>query len=106
MDDELLASDLGCAAEDLTGLGLCRRPDPAGPFRADVEQIAARFGIIPTRLARLIREVEVSRTFGQTEANPKAGIAESSQLGSLLAARDHEPTAGGESRADDSQPGE
>lgn len=57
MDDEALASWLGCDTGALPRLGLCRRPrqDAAG-FRDDVRRIATDSGIEPLRLQALLRE--------------------------------------------------
>ena len=84
MDDEHLADELGCDPADLPRLGLCRCPDRATDrFRADVERIAARFGLAPLPLARAIRAVDAARKIREAAPSPDAGR--------LLAARDREP---------------
>jgi len=83
MDDEQLANELGCELDDLPRLALCRRPErEAGRFRADVERIAERFGVVPIVLARVVREVDAAR---QLRRDPS-----SSNVGDLLAARDRD----------------
>lgn len=54
-DDIALADYLDCSLSDLPALLLCRRPVPGPSFYADVEQIAARFGLDPAWLAEVIR---------------------------------------------------
>ncbi|HEX5502538.1 MAG TPA: hypothetical protein VFW96_07930 [Thermomicrobiales bacterium] len=54
LDDDGLAAALGCRPDQLARLALCRPPRPAR-FRADIEQIAARVGLDPLALTRLLR---------------------------------------------------
>jgi hypothetical protein len=80
LDDEALAVRLGCDQDTLTRLRLCRNPEPEPPqFAADVERIAARFGLDADRLAEAVRR-------GQTVLRFRA--AGTGGTGSLLAARD------------------
>lgn len=61
LDDHALAARLGCSADGLPRLGLCRRPDPqSSSFGPDVRQIASYAGVQPLRLAQLLREVDAS----------------------------------------------
>jgi hypothetical protein len=57
LDKAGLAAELGCAPETLGPLGLCRRPRPE-TFWADIERIAERFGLVPQRLAEVIRRAD------------------------------------------------
>jgi hypothetical protein len=79
-DDAGLAQALGCRAEDLTGLRLCRAPraEPAG-FREDCRQIAGRFGLDMDRLMGVVRQGEALRRLRQGAVGPP---------GFLMAARD------------------
>ena len=92
MDDDALARELNCTPVDLPRLGLCRCPgiDTPGPnpaaYRADIDRIAARFGLAPISLARIIREVDTVRKLRATDAPRDAGR--------FLAARDREPGSG------------
>lgn len=85
LDDPALAARLGCRAEDLTPVRLCRapRPDPAD-FRADVAAVAARFGIDPGALAGAVRR-------GQGLARLREQAPAAAEPGMLLAARDADP---------------
>ncbi len=86
LDDAGLAASLGCDLDTLPALLLCRRPTGGGAvFRADVEAIAARFGIDAGRLARLIRDADVlvSLQGAATDRNDRNG-------GLLAAARDRD----------------
>ncbi len=76
-----LADRLGCAPADLPRVLLCRRPTGTGPaFRADVERIAARFGLEPLRLTQAIRQ-----------ATALAAMPPAAAERWLAAARDREP---------------
>jgi hypothetical protein len=80
LDDAGLALELGCRAGDLTALRLCRAPRPApADFRADVQEVASRFALDPTRLMDLVRHGEALRRLREGAA----GAA-----GFLMAARD------------------
>jgi hypothetical protein len=94
LNERALAATLGCSPETLTPLRLCRRPraDP-GAFRADVERIAARFGIRPAVLAQVLRRADVLAGMREPELSDR---------GLLLAARDREE----EARDDDAGDGE
>jgi hypothetical protein len=85
LDDEGLASVLGCTAKTLALLRLCRRPRPELPdFRADLSRVAERFDIDPGILAQVIRRADVLAAL-QHSAN---------EAGLLMAARDridHQP---------------
>lgn len=85
LDEQGLARDLGCAAEDLPRLALCRRPvGTSATFLDDVEQLTRRFHLKDGRLLALIRQVEALEAL-QTH------MARASQRESLLqAARDRE----------------
>lgn len=85
LDDPALAARLGCEVADLPRLRLCRapRPDPAD-FRADVQAVAAAFGIDPRGLAAAVRHGE-----GLTRLRKEGRAA--AAPGFLLAARDADP---------------
>src|SRR4051794_36689307 len=54
-----LAVMLGCPAEALDQLRLCRRPDgEASRFRRDIEWIASRYGVSPEVLAQIVRRAD------------------------------------------------
>lgn len=54
---EQLSSDLGCSADSLAWMSLCRRPSPER-FADDVSKIAERFQVDALKLARIIKRVE------------------------------------------------
>jgi len=82
LTEEELAVKLGCSRETLLLLALCRRPrSTPSEFRADVEQIANRFGVDAATLAQLVR-------WGEVVARLRAGAA--GDHGSLIAARDRD----------------
>ena len=54
LDDDALAAALDCRPDQFARLALCR-PPRAERFRADVELIAARLGLDPLPLARVLR---------------------------------------------------
>jgi hypothetical protein len=82
LDDDGLATALGCARADLTRLRLCGTPrsDPE-QFRTDVAAIAERFAIDTNTLAAIVRR-------GQSLARLRAAQPGAVQPGFLLAARD------------------
>ena len=82
LDEAGLAETLGCRVETLTELRLCRTPrsEPLG-FRQDVQAIATRFGLIPSRLAAVIRR-------GQALLSLGTGLP---SRGRFLAAREADP---------------
>jgi hypothetical protein len=93
LDDAALAASLGCDLDTLPTLLLCRRPTGSGAvFRADVEAIAARFGIEAARLAALIRAADALVSLRDAPADQPNGL--------LAAARDREP-GGDRKRAED-----
>ncbi|MFP2924246.1 hypothetical protein ACLESO_03300 [Pyxidicoccus sp. 3LG] len=53
-----LAIELGCSAETLQWLSICRRPEEAS-FAEHVRVIANRFALDPSRLSAVLRRVEV-----------------------------------------------
>jgi hypothetical protein len=81
LNERGLAAALGCPVEQLTPLRLCFRPR-SDRFRADVEQIAARFGVRPDVLAEAVRRSDALAALRQGAP---------SQQGTLMAARDREP---------------
>lgn len=84
LDDAALAERLGCRPVDLARLLFCRRPRREAPhFRADVERIAAAFGLAAERLAELVRAADAVSAF--RAAAPRA------ESGWLAAARDRGP---------------
>jgi hypothetical protein len=82
LDERGLAAALGCPVEQLSPLRLCFRPRP-DRFRGDVEQIAARFGVRPDVLAEAVRRSDALAALRERAAG---------QPGTLMAARDREPT--------------
>lgn len=85
LDDAGLAARLGVTPETLVLLRLCRRPHPEPDrFRADVERIAARFGVSADRLAEIVRRADALERLGS--AGQKTG-------GLLIAARDRPDAA-------------
>lgn len=81
LDDQQLATLLGCEPEALLRLALCERPRPAPYFRQDVERIANYIHADMMQLAMLIRAAESREALGQ---RPNATSL------ALLAARDYE----------------
>ena len=79
LDEAGLMATLGATAEALASARLCRtpRPDPAG-FRADVDRIAAKFGLNRDALAKAARH-------GLVVADLRRAAAEAAPF---LAARD------------------
>jgi hypothetical protein len=86
LDDEALATQLGCRPEVLTDLRLCRNPHPEPPrFWQDVECIATHFSVNAGRLAEVVR-------FGQGLLHlSQPGVSAEDAPGYLMAARDEEP---------------
>ena len=81
MDDKSLAAALGCPAEEMVMLRLCRTPrTDAKEFWDDVSCIAERFGLDPQRLAAVVKRGRVVRRFQDADQGG----------GSLMAARDRE----------------
>lgn len=78
LDDDALAAHLGCSRADLARVRLCGavRPDH---FRADVQAVAANYGLDPARLAEAAKPFPVA---------PAGTVAERAEPGVLLAARD------------------
>lgn len=88
VDDEQVASQLGCSEQGYLRLALCRAPRQ--PSADDFQQLAAFAGADPLALARIFRRVE------RIEAL-RAG-AEQATRSTLLAARErdgNEPPDGG-----------
>jgi hypothetical protein len=84
LDDAGLAARLGCVSEALTGLRLCRNPDPQPPnFWNDVQLLAGQFLIDSDILAEVVR---YGQNLIRLAASPAGtGVAEA---GFILAARD------------------
>jgi hypothetical protein len=83
LDDAGLVDRLGCDPARLPALMLCRKPTGEAPvFRADVEAIAERFGLNPTRLAHLLRRADSLVALARAPASEPGGV--------LAAARDRE----------------
>lgn len=84
LDQDALATRLGCDPASVPALLLCRRPRGEAPmFRADVEAIARRFGLEPAKLARIVRAADALVAL--------SGAAPAQGSGLLAAARDREP---------------
>lgn len=82
LDPAGLAARLGCRAEDLTRIRLCRAPRiETDEFWEDITTIAERFGMDPDRLAEVVKR-------GRVLARWQAGQAKTG--GSLMAARDRD----------------
>jgi hypothetical protein len=81
LDDSGLASYLGCPADQLAALLLCRRPDPR-TFGRDVQRLAEQFGLDASRLAETVRLADSLAALGRAPAEPSTGF--------LAAARDRE----------------
>lgn len=79
-DDDALAAHLGCDRAALTNVRLCGAIRPAH-FRADVTEVAARFGLNATRLAEATKELPAEARAADAEPDPAPGVA-------FLAARD------------------
>jgi hypothetical protein len=80
LDREGLAAALGCPAEALVPLALCRMPRPER-FGADVAAIALRFGLDAVLLAALVRRAQ-----GVSAMRAKSA----GETGGLMAARDRQ----------------
>ena len=76
LDDRQLAAMLGCEAEAIPRLALCKRPRPAPHFRQDVERIASFIHADLLQLAMLMRALESREALSHRPA--------------LLTARDHD----------------
>ncbi len=86
LDEAALAGRLGCSAETLTRLRLCRMPRASPPlFWRDVELIAQRFAVPVELLGEIVRRgqslVHLRSATGKQQDAPDM----------LLAARDEEP---------------
>ena len=81
LDDQQVATMLGCEPEALLQLALCEWPRPAPHFREDVERIANYIHADMIQLAMLIRAAESREALHQ----PSSAIPPA-----LLAARDNE----------------
>lgn len=83
LDDAALAAALGTTPDVLAHVRLCPAPrtDTDG-FRADIERVAAKFGLNRDALAEVARRGQVvARMRAAAAANPEAA-------GAMLAARD------------------
>jgi hypothetical protein len=87
LDDAGLAARLGTAPGALPHVRLCPAPRAdADGFRADVDRVAAAFGLNREALADAARHGQaVAAMRAAAEANPEAA-------GALLAARDRKPS--------------
>lgn len=86
LNDERLASTLGCSVADLTCLRLCRRPlsEPYEAFRRDIDALVRAYGVHADIMADVARRADaVDKLRGS-----KSGIAE--KHNALIAARDRE----------------
>jgi hypothetical protein len=88
LSDPALCARLNCDEDTLNRLRLCGRPDPdPSSFALDVQRIAERFGLDPSLLAGIVREVDVLAAFGDLRVNRPFS---STSGGMLKAARDHD----------------
>jgi hypothetical protein len=82
LDDAGLAAALGCRAEDLVMVRLCRAPRTAADeFWEDVTRVAEHFDMEPQRLAEAVKR-------GQVVQRLQAGEPSGARF--LAAARDHD----------------
>ena len=81
LDDRLLAAKLGCEAEAIPRLALCKRPRPAPHIRQDVERIASFIHADLLQLMMLIRALESREALSRRHETARPA---------LLAARDHD----------------
>src|SRR5438093_3989449 len=92
LDGAALARRLGCSADTLPRLALCRRPVSSDPaFAADVRRIATWAGVDPDELANVLRYAESIEALWERRRSSASG------QGTLLAARDRDeagPDAG------------
>lgn len=89
LDDEALATLLGCDVNALPRLALCRRPSAVDQnvFWHDVKHLAQRFHLSADQLATVIRRVDSLRALRQHL------VSTSSTQGMLRAARDREDSS-------------
>ncbi|MEO8287942.1 MAG: hypothetical protein ABI670_16055 [Chloroflexota bacterium] len=88
LSDPALCARLHCDQDTLNRLRLCGRPDPdPSAFALDVRRIADRFGLDPSMLAGIVREVDILAVFQDLRVNPPFS---STPGGMLKAARDHD----------------
>ena len=80
LDDAGLTRWLGTDLGSLEWLGLCRRPRP-DRFAADIAALSTRYGVDPSRLAAVIRQVDALSALAHAPAH---------EDGVLAAARDRE----------------
>jgi hypothetical protein len=93
LDDDALAAALRCPAATLNALRICLRPRPESAlFRADIEEIAARFGAAPEVLVEAVRRSDALAALRRAPASQ----------GTLLAARDR--TSAEQRGGDEEQP--
>lgn len=72
LDDGRLAATLGCLAEDLVMLRLCRAPrDDAQGFREDIAAISTRFKLDPVGFAKIVKRGRVVAHFQAARTEPK-----------------------------------
>lgn len=100
LDDTGLGRALGCPAELLPRVGLCRRPEPTPPgFRRDVDRIATRFGLDRDALAHIVRRANALDALRR----PVSGAEGRSDGGMLRAARDRDPSKKGSENPEDDE---
>jgi hypothetical protein len=79
-----LSTFLGCSLDSLASLSLCRKPAP-DRFAEDVAKIAARFQVDASKLAQIVRRVDVVAALRQPTIS-----REEEERRLLLAARDRD----------------
>jgi transcriptional regulator with XRE-family HTH domain len=79
---EQLSTGLGCSVDSLAWLSLCRRPAP-DHFAEDISKIAERFQIEASKLAEIVRRVDVVAALRRPVSMQEAESV-------LLAARDRD----------------
>ncbi|MGA9306242.1 MAG: hypothetical protein WBW31_12645 [Candidatus Sulfotelmatobacter sp.] len=80
---EQLASELGCSADVLEWLSLCRRPS-SERFASDISRIAERFQVKASKLGEVVRRVDAVAAIRGGSHLPLDGES------FLLAARDRD----------------
>lgn len=91
LDNDSLATWLGCNSDVLPKLALCLRPAPTSENFSDIlKMIAENFGLDAGRLATLVRQVDILNTFSEETLSERISDTR------LRAARDYESPSGEE----------
>lgn len=86
LNDERLASTLGCSVADLTSLRLCRRPlsEPAEAFGRDIDTLVRAYGVRADVIAAVARRADAVDSLRRSAEGVPGTPA------TLMAARDRE----------------